>query len=281
MRLLTNPIVVRMAVVFAAAVFSFVLGAFVMRRLRRDLVNEPISSEGPGSLDTLPLHTYHAVIQQLKQQKHELQSEQQAERRRAKTSENISAAILANLSSGVMFIATNGLVRQANGAARQILGFAAPVGMGLHEVFRDSTADGKSVAESIQAHLGEKAAYQQLEVRYLTPAGEHRVLDVTITSVQSPAGDPLGAACLIADQTELASMKRHQAMRGEMSAEMALELRKSLATIADCAKRLASGDGEVDVKGLAADIASESAHLGHTIGGFLAEPKEARAAAGV
>ncbi len=280
MKLLTNPIVLRMIVVLAAAAFSFVLGAFLMRRLRRNLGDEAISTEIPASLDVLPLHTYHAVIQQLKQQKHELQSEHQAERRRAKTSENISAAILANLSSGVMFIASNGLVRQANGAARQILGFAAPVGMGLHEVFRDATADSRSLAQSLQSNLRAKAASQQLEVRYLTPAGEQKVLDITVTSVQSPSGEPLGAACLINDQTELASIKRHEALRGEMSAEMALELRKSLATIADCAKRLASGDKEVEVQRLAADIASESAHLDHTIGGFLAEPKAARAAAG-
>ena len=36
------------------------------------------------------------------------------ERRRAKTSENISAAVLSNLSSGVVFFTPNGLVRQAN-----------------------------------------------------------------------------------------------------------------------------------------------------------------------
>lgn len=281
MKLLTNPIVLRMVVVLAAAAFAFVLGAFLMRRLRRNLDEEAISSDGPASLDSLPLHTYHAVIQQLKQQKHELQSTQQVERRRAKTSENISAAILANLSSGVMFIASNGLVRQANGAARQILGIAAPVGMGLNEVFRDASSGATTLAAAVQRNLREKSSLQQMEVRYLTPAGEQRILDITVTSVQSPSGEPLGAACLIHDNTELARIKRHQALRGEMSAEMALELRKSLATIADCAKRLASGDDEVEVQRLAADIASESAHLDHTIGGFLAEPKAARAASGI
>ena len=40
--------------------------------------------------------------------------------------------------------------------------------------------------------------------------------------MQSPSGDTLGAACLINDQTELARVREQQAMRGEMSAEMAL-----------------------------------------------------------
>lgn len=284
MRLLTNPIVMRMAAVFVAAAFAFVVGVLVMRRLRRNLANQAIDTEAPASLDSLPLHTYHAVIQQLKQQKHELQSNQQAERRRAKTSENISAAILANLSSGVMFIATNGLVRQANSAARQILGFAAPVGMGLNEIFRDAdvTSGGDTaLVEALQRNLREKAPSQRLEVRYLTPGSEQRILEITVTSVQSPSGEPLGAACLINDQTELAQIRLQQTLRGEMSAEMALELRKSLATIADCAKRLATSQEETSVQQLAADIASESAHLDHTIGGFLAAPRAANAGAGI
>jgi signal transduction histidine kinase len=86
---------------------------------------------------------------------------------------------------------------------------------------------------------------------------------------------------LIADQTELARVRQQQAMRGEMSAEMALELRNSLATIADCANRLSAAPDEQSLQRLASDIAAETAHLNHTIGGFLAEPKAARAAAGI
>jgi len=283
--LLTNPIVLRMALVFVAGAFAFGIGVVVMRRMRRNIQEEAIDSTEPASLDTLPLHTYHAVIQQLKQQKHELQSTQQAERRRTKTSENISAAVLSHLSSGVMFIDTNGLVRQANTAARQILGFASPVGMGLREVFRDAAPHKTSgpqiiLAEMVQQTLRDKTASHQLAVNYQRPSGEDRTLQVTVTSVQSPAGDALGAACLISDQTELARMRQQQAMRGEISAEMALELRNSLATILDCAKRLSIGPDEQSVQRLASDIASEAAHLNHTIGGFLAEPRAARAAAG-
>jgi len=284
--LLTNPIVLRMALVFMAGAFAFVIGVAVMRRMRRNISEEIIDSAEPASLDTLPLHTYHAVIQQLKQQKHELHSSQQAERRRARTSENISAAVLSHLSSGVMFIDSNGLVRQANTAARQILGFASPVGMGLHEVFREAapleiSETQTTLAGILQHTLRDKIFSHQVEVNYQRPSGEDRTLQITVTSVQSPSGDTLGAACLINDQTELVRVRQQQAMRGEMSAEMALELRNSLATIADCAQRLSTGPDEQSVQRLASDIASEAAHLDHTIGGFLAEPKAARAAAGI
>ena len=121
MRLATNPIVLRMVMVFVAAGFAFIVGLLLMRRMRRSFSEEGSFSDTPSSVsasESFPLHTYHAVIQQLKQQKHELQSLQLVERRRAKTSENISAAVLSNLSSGVLFFTPNGLVRQANASAK-------------------------------------------------------------------------------------------------------------------------------------------------------------------
>ncbi len=154
MRLATNPIVLRMALVFVAAGFAFIVGLLLMKRMRRSISEEGSFSDTPSSVsasESFPLHTYHAVIQQLKQQKHELQSLQLLERRRAKTSENISAAVLSNLSSGVLFFTPNGLVRQANASAKQILGFASPAGMSAAEIFREaeliSASDG-SLRES-------------------------------------------------------------------------------------------------------------------------------------
>lgn len=284
MKLLTNPIIVRMAVVFIAGACSFIIGVLIIRRMRRNLTEESLDSMEPATLDSLPLHTYHAVIQQLKQQKYELQSSHQAERRRARTSENISAAVLSHLSSGVMFIDSTGLVRQANTAARQILGFASPVGMGVKEVFRESTfqrSDAtQALVETLQNNLRDKSSSYLLNVHYMRPSGEERALEITITPVQSPSGDTIGAACLINDQTELARVRRQQQAHGEISAEMALQLRSSLATIADCAKRLSNRADTQSVERVASDIALEAAHLERTIGGFLAEPKAARAAAG-
>ena len=136
MKILSNPIALRMALGLVAAIFAFVMGLLMMRRMRRSLMEEASLTEDPPTPERFPLHTYHAVIQQLKQQKHELQSEQQIERRRAKASENISAAVLSNLSSGVVFFTPNGLIRQANGAAKHILGFASLSGMNAAEAMR-------------------------------------------------------------------------------------------------------------------------------------------------
>jgi nitrogen fixation/metabolism regulation signal transduction histidine kinase len=278
MKILGNPIMLRMGLGLLAAIFAFVMGLLMMRRMRRSIMEEASLVEGPTTPERFPLHTYHAVIQQLKQQKHELLSEQQIERRRAKASENISAAVLSNLSCGVVFFTPNGLIRQANGAAKHILGFASLAGMNAAQVFGNATllsASGShaNMAQAIQASLREKTPARQLALRYVTPGTEERILEIIVTSVHSPAGEILGAACLINDQTEVTQVRRQQELRGEMSAEMALELRNSLATISGYAQQLAaSGDAEL-AQQLAADIAAEAAHLDQTIGGFLIGPR--------
>ena len=290
MKLVTNPIVLRMAVIFVAASFAFIVGLLLMKRMRRSISDEASFSDAStsSSSESFPLHTYHAVIQQLKQQKHELQSLQVAERRRAKTSENISAAVLSNLSSGVLFFTPNGLVRQANASAKQILGFASPAGMSAAEIFREAELISSSqttyanLAEAVNVSLREKTRFQRLEARYRTPAGEERTLDITVSSVHAPDGDAagaacLGVACLINDRTEVTEIRRQQELRGEMSAEMALGLRNSLTTIAGYAQQLAASRDPELARQLASDIAAEAAHLDRTIGGFLAGAKAARA----
>ena len=134
--MLVNPLFVRMAAVFVLTATAFVMGLVVVRVLRRRLVEGSEIGEDLGPENSDATYPYTAVIQELKQQKFALENEQQAQRRRAKTSEQISAALIANLPCGVLFVGTNGLVKQANSAAKRILGFASPLGMSVAEVFR-------------------------------------------------------------------------------------------------------------------------------------------------
>jgi nitrogen fixation/metabolism regulation signal transduction histidine kinase len=283
--MLSNPIVVRMVVVLFVMGFSFWVATLLLRRMRRLLTEESFAIDSAPELDQFPMQTYNAVIQQLKQQKHELLSVQQVERRRAKTSENISAAVLSNLSSGVLFLTPNGLVRTANAAAKNILGFASPVGLSVGEIFRHARLSSSSsagsqemLAAAVQASLRERGTSRSVEADYVTPAGEERVLETTISPVSTSTGETLGAACLITDKTEFALIQRLQELRGEMSAEMALALRNSVATISSYAQQLAVNRDPALVRQLAVDIASEAADLDRTIGGFLAGAKAAKAA---
>ncbi|MBS1849632.1 MAG: PAS domain-containing protein [Acidobacteria bacterium] len=284
MNLLTNPVLVRMALVLAAGVVAFVVGLALIRIMRRTLLADAqFTSLEQAPSENSELQTYSAVIQQLKQQKHELESEKQSERRRAKATENLSAAVLSNLSSGVIFFAPNGLVRQANPAAKQILGMASPVGMSAAELFRNATLSSShssfgTLAEMVQAALRETKPCRDIEASYRTPSGENRVLAVTCTLVYSAGQELLGAACLINNHTQIAAFREQEELHEEKSAEMALELKNSLATIAGYARQLAASQDPALARQLAADIASEASHLDRTIGGFLAESKAAKAA---
>jgi len=263
-RLLANPVVIHAAIVLVLSGMAFIVGMLFIRLLRRSIEDEAaISSEAKPTLETLPLHLYNTVIQQLKQQKQELQEQTQTEQRRARTTENFSQAVLSNLSCGVLVFGTNGLVQQSNPAAKQILGFASSTGMGADDLFRSEIAD------EVRCVLREGSGRRQAEADYTTPAGEQRHLAVTVSPVPAADGSLLGAACLINDLTALQQIRRQQELHGEISAERALELRRSLTTISGYAQQLVKNRDPELAQQLAADIAEEAARLDRSLGGFL------------
>jgi PAS domain-containing protein len=284
-RLFANPLVLRAAFALIAAGGAFVFAIWLMRALRRNIAAEAdLDSAAAPKLEALPLHLYNTVIQQLKQQKHELQLQNQAEQRRARTTENFSQAVLSNLSSGVLVFGPNGLVKQANPAAKQILGFHSPSGMSAEDIFRNATvgspeslASGPGAADSlgklseeIHAVLREGSKCRQMEGDYSTPAGQKLRIAVTVSPVPASDGGLLGAACLINDRSEFERIRDQQQLQGEISAEMALDLRTSLTTISGYAQQLARNRDPELASQLAADIAAEAARLDRHIGGFLA-----------
>jgi PAS domain-containing protein len=298
-RMLANPLLLRAMLVLVCAGSAFLAGLLFIRLLRKNIAEEGnLSPNASPSLETLPLHLYNTVIQQLKQQKHELQVQSQAEQHRARISENFSQAVLSNLSCGVLVFATNGLVKTSNRAAKEILGFASTTGMGAEDIFRSAVvrsaqsaaspllADGSSneaesvlLTDEISAVLREGSQRREVEAEYETPAGEKRFIAVTVSAVPAVDGGLLGAACLINDRTEMEEMLCQQQLQSELSAEMALQLRNSLATISGYASQLAdSRDAEL-AKQLAIDIAHEAAQLDHCIGGFLNRKRAAQGAA--
>ena len=285
MKLLLNPMVLRGGLLLLLAFAAFMLGVFVIRRLRKGLVTEPESlTQVPMPSDGLPVHAYHAVIQQLKQQKHELGAQHLAERRRAKASDSLSATVLANLSCGVLFFNTNGLVRQANSAARNLLGFASPVGMNVGELFRfakirpeTSGAGGTSIAEVLAPALSGQSTVRGLIMEYATPEGGGLVLELTASPVLAEDASLLGITFLINDKTEIERIRQEGQMNREISSEMALGLRSSLATITGYAQQLAQSRDPELARQLADDIANEAARLDRTTVCFLAGAKSATA----
>lgn len=273
MRLLANPLFVRMAGVLVSAVAAFVIGAFAMRFLRRRIVEDEVFADGFAE-DTI--YPYSAVIQELKQQKFALQHDQQEQQRRAKTSEHVTASVIANLPCGILFVAANGLVRQANAAARQVLGFASPVGMSIEEVFRDSNALSESgewvrAADVLKDALHDKPASADLEFYYDTPAKDSKSLRLRSISLHAPSGDSVGAAIVIIDESAVSHQRRTELLRSETSAELALELHTSLATIREYASQMAGSTDREFARTLANDISLETERLSKVVGGFLVD----------
>jgi len=170
---MANPVVLRAAVVLFCAGFAFLLGLICIRLLRKSISDEAdISSDSAPPSDALPMHVYNTVIQQLKQQKHELQVQSQAEQQRARTTETLSQAVLSNLSSGVLVFGMNGLVKTSNPAAKEILGFASTTGMCAEDIFRGAVLsnpaasgvfpDGTGVV--VAAGLGEGAVARNADL---------------------------------------------------------------------------------------------------------------------
>jgi PAS domain-containing protein len=278
--LLMNPMALRMALLLLLAITAFGLGLFTIRLLRKNLLAESEAlNSSPLAAEGLPVHAYHAVIQQLKQQKHELATQQLSDRRKAKASDTLSSTILSNLSCGVLFLNTAGLVRQANAAARKLLGFASPVGLHAADLFRTTTlrpennssdsSSSSTVVQALAPALAGKSAVRGLVVNFFTPDGESHILEVTASPVLAEDASIMGTTLVLTDKTDIERIRHDQRMHQEISSELALGLRTSLTTIAGCAQQLARSRDPELARQLANGIAHEAAQLDRTIGSFL------------
>jgi PAS domain S-box-containing protein len=291
----TNPIFVRPMILMVCSAFAFLLGVIFIRLLKQKIQDEADLAPTTGaSPDALPMHLYNTVIQQLKQQKHELDVQSKAEQNRARITETFSQAVLSNLSSGVLVFGPNGLIKTSNPAAKQILGFASATGMSAKDIFRgavvssvvaygnDEEGENEPVrlSDEVEAVLREGSGRRQVEAEYQTPAGVKRFVAVTVSPVPAEDGNLLGVACVVNDVSAAEHVRRERELHEELSAEKALQLRSSLATISGCARQLANDRDGAMVAQIANDIAREAEQLEDSIGGFLREGRAAAAAAG-
>lgn len=278
MSLLVNPVVLRMALLLFASLAAFGLGLFLIRRLRHTLVTESeLPNNAPLSAEGLPVHAYHAVIQQLKQQKHELATQQLSDRRKAKASDTLSTTILSNLPCGVLFLNTSGLVRQVNPAARKLLGFASPVGLHAADLFRTAmlrpekagSIPEASVEQALAPALTGKSDVRGLVLNYITRDGENHVLEVTASPVMAEDASLMGTTLVVTDKTDIERIRHDRKLHQEISSDLALGLRTSLTMIAGYARQLSCSHDPELAHQLADNIAQEAAQLDRTIGSFL------------
>ena len=213
MNLLANPIVVRMAVVFVIGLLALLVAWIAIRSLRQRLIPAE-QQQVRTDAGAFPVAAYSAVIQKLKEKEEELERLRQQASTRAQATETVSAAVLSNLASGVVLFTPAGLVQQANRAAREILGYASISGLSTRDLFRTAgplqhppmlgpttenhAGDATNLAEAVELSIRQGRTFRRIESSYTTPAGEHRVLGVTVSPVLGNSGEKLGGPALSA-----------------------------------------------------------------------------------
>lgn len=297
LRLITNPIFLRMAGAFVGGVVVMMLFVWVIRRMRKSISAEGnIDKPRTDAAANFTLAAYQGVIQKFKEQERELGRLRDEERQRAATTEKINTAVLSQLASGVVLFNKQGLVQQANPAAKTIFGYASPLGLHARDLFKGvqrlrsdvGASDGEpaTLADILKSCTESGQSAQRLEADYITPQGGRRVLGFTLSPVRDPQGQPLGVACLATDLTEISDLAQQMRLRenlaslGEMSAGIAHEFKNSLATISGYAQMLCNERDAETVNTFAVKIADETSNLTRVVTDFLnfAKPPEDTAA---
>ena len=298
-RFLNNPLAVKMALLGVICLFLFLCGTILIRKIRQDIASETAPAAPPeAGSPAFSLAAYNSVIQQLRGKEKDLQRLLEKEQQRSAAADLIHEAVLANLASGVIVLDRMGGVRQANRAAKALLGYASPLLFNFRDLFRTVTkVRGPDASESnspgplvnaLQQTIRDGAPFPRLEVEYRTPSGQKRTLGISAFPVlgknvprDAATNDPeknketLGACCLIEDLTQITEIARQMqaseslASMGEISAGLVRDFKGSLETIANYAQALTTMDAGGDTRQIAEKIKTEAEQLSKVVAEFL------------
>ena len=217
---------------------------FVLRRLLRgrgpaDEASLKPSTDNPVAFMTASMQ---AVIQKLREQEKELAALHRSDRERAQQTEKLSEAVTHNMPAGLLLVSSAGLITSANPAAETALGVRAL----SYRRYSEALGSDSPLTKLVTGCLTEAATYRRAEIEYTTPAGELRWLGVTISPIQTHAGEGHGSALPAqrpdgaGDAATWVRVKESLAALGELSAGIAHEFKNSLATISGYAQMIRS-----------------------------------------
>ena len=286
-KLLHNPLLLKFALVGIFCIVLYLVSVSLMRKLRQNVTAEVDSmSERPQNSTAVTLAAYEGVIRQLREQGKQLQRAREEAQQQAAASDNIHETVLAGLSCGVVFFDRLGTVRQANRAAKSLLGYASPFSFHVRELFRGITRvewqetgeEAHSQApfvEAMQHTLCTAGPFPRARIEYLTPGGHKRTLGITASAVREKNGEIQGASCIINDLTEITEISRrvdhneNLASLGEISAGLVSDFKKSLKIISGHAETLMREDNSAASRYYAEKILSEAESLSRIVSEFL------------
>ncbi|HEY6969060.1 MAG TPA: histidine kinase dimerization/phospho-acceptor domain-containing protein [Candidatus Angelobacter sp.] len=281
-----NPLAWKLGLLTFLSVCAFITAVALIRRLRRNLQSEAEPLAQKQSNAGLALSTYDGLARQIREQQEELQQVQQRYQEETALAARISEALLANLSCGVLYFDRVGVVRQANRTAKSLLGYASPISFHMRDLFRgviktrwpesgEQTQSPVALLRAFQETLAGAKPFPRSIMEYRTPSGQKRSLGMNACAVRNKAGDVVGLSCVIDDLTEITELSErvHRnenfASLGEISAGLANDFKKSLATVVGYAELLLKEDSDPTTRFYAERVISELDSLSRILDEFL------------
>jgi len=145
--------------------------------------------------------------------------------------------VFESMFSGLVITGLDGRIASANPAAEKILHAPLPAGTPIRET-------GFGDLEGLMAQTRER----RFETAFTTAEGARRIVGGNITPLLGGEGSPTGHLLVFQDLTEIkvleerTRLSERMATVGELSSEMAHELRNPLASILGCVQLLKQGD---------------------------------------
>ncbi len=163
-----------------------------------------------------------------------VQAQERAMKERAEASERLSQEIIASITSGLLVVGEDRIVRTLNPAGRRMLGLAGrPEGHSMADVLGTATPLAAVVEECLQS--SRPVIRRTLQTGL--PGGGTAHLGVTVSPIRDAVSHVHGAICLFSDLSDVVELeeqlrfKDSLARLGELTAGIAHEFRNGLATV--------------------------------------------------
>ena len=209
----------------------------------------------------------------------QMRTQERAMKARAEASERLSGEIIASLTSGLLVVNQEGVVRTLNPAGQKLLGLPEGDWMRHH---REVLTGSASLAGVIDECLDTRRPIVRRAVKMDHPGAGASHLGITVSPIRDGTGLAHGAICLFTDLSEVVDLedqlrlKDSLARLGELTAGIAHEFRNGLATIHGYSRLLDLDRLPQDFRAYVQGIREETEALGQVVTNFLnfAKPAE-------
>lgn len=208
-----------------------------------------------------------------------MRTQERATRERAEASERLSQEIIASITSGLLVVGDDGVVRTLNPAGRRMLGLNADT---PSDALRDVLRSAGPLVSIVEECLASSRPIVRRTIQVTTPSGGTAHLGVTVSPIGSGVGTAQGAICLFTDLSAVVELeeqlrtKDSLARLGELTAGIAHEFRNGLATIHGYSRLLVLDKLPPDYRPYVQGIRDETEALRQVVTNFLnfAKPTE-------